>query len=126
MGVFSVVLYGGGVDRLYEGVSFLASACARRDRCILFLRGPALKAFVDGRWGTPPAVLSEDSFQFQHSTPADFLRDLREQGGVRVYACSAWVRLLKLGPKLVAERVDAVIGLNAFLAQAQGGPILTF
>jgi peroxiredoxin family protein len=126
MGVFSVVLYGGGVDRLYEGVSFLASACARGERGILFLRGPALGAFVEKRWTAPPDILSADSFQFQHATPAAFLGELQEQGGVRVYACSAWVRLLKLSPKRVAERVDAVIGLNAFLAQAQGGPILSF
>ncbi|MBK8574898.1 MAG: hypothetical protein IPN90_04180 [Elusimicrobia bacterium] len=53
MGVFSVVLFGGEIDRLYEGVSFLAAARARGDRCLLFLRGPALGAFVADRW-TPP------------------------------------------------------------------------
>ena len=67
-----------------------------------------------------------DAFHFQNKFPAAFLNDLRDQGGVRVYACSAWVRLLKISPKRAAEKVDAVIGLNAFLSQAHGGPILTF
>lgn len=125
MGVFSVVLFGGGVDRLYEGVSFLAAARARGDQCLLFLRGPALGAFVEGKWAQPESGLTEESFQFQHKSPSVFLNELRGHGGIRVYACSAWVRLLKMNPSRVAERVDAVVGLNAFLSQAQGGPILT-
>ncbi|MBK8574897.1 MAG: hypothetical protein IPN90_04175 [Elusimicrobia bacterium] len=60
------------------------------------------------------------------TSPHGLLNDLRGHGGVRVYACSAWVRLLKMPPTRVAERVDAVVGLNAFLSQAQGGPILSF
>lgn len=70
--------------------------------------------------------LGEESFHFQHKSPAAFLSELRAHGGVTVYACSAWVRLLKMNPKRVAERVDAVVGLNAFLSQAQSGPILNF
>lgn len=126
MGVFSVVLFGGELDRLYEAVSFLAAARARGDRCLLFLRGPALGAFVEGKWAEAATGLTDESFHFQHKAPSVFLSELQGHGGVRVYACSAWARLLKLSPKRVAERVDAVVGLNAFLSQAQGGPILTF
>ncbi len=126
MGIFSVVLFGGELDHLYEGVSFLAAARARGDQGLLFLRGPALSGFVQRDWAVSTPGLRVDSFHFQHKSPADFLDRLREHGGVRVYACSAWVSLLKLPPKRVAERVDAVVGLNAFLSQAQGGPILTF
>lgn len=126
MGVFSVVLFGGEADRLYEGVSFLAAARARGDQCLLFLRGPALAAFMEGKWAKPESGLTEDAFQFQHKSPSAFLDELRGHGGIRVYACSAWVRLLKISPRRVAERVDAVVGLNAFLSQAQGGPVLTF
>lgn len=125
MGVFSVVLFGGEADRLYEGVSFLAAARARGDQCLLFLRGPALGAFIEGKWAKPESGLTESSFHFQHQTPTVYLNGLRGQGGIRVYACSAWVRLLKMNPRRVAERVDAVVGLNAFLSQAQGGPVLT-
>ncbi len=126
MGVFSVVLFGGGGDHLYEGVSFLSAARARGEACLLFLRGPALRAFIEGRWASPVAGVSMEALHFQHKSPIDYLNDLRAHGGVRVYACSAWVRLLGLDPKRVAERVDAVVGLNAFLSQSQGGPVLTF
>jgi peroxiredoxin family protein len=124
--VFSVVLFGAGGDRLYEGVSFLAAARARGDTCLLFLRGPALKAYVERRWAPPVESVPEDGLHFQHQSPSDFLDELRSHGKVRVYACSAWVRLLGINPKRVAERVDAVIGLNAFLSQAQDGPLLNF
>lgn len=93
---------------------------------MLFLRGPALGAFVSERWTGPTEGVAEESYCFQGMSPAVFLDDLRGHGGVRVYACSAWVRLLKITPKRAAQRVDAVVGLNAFLSQAQGGPILTF
>ncbi len=114
------------MDRLYEGVSFLAAARARGDQCLLFLRGPALDAYVKGKWAKSESDLTDASFEFQHKSPGDFLNELRGHGGIRVYACSAWVRLLKLSSHRVAERVDAVIGLNAFLSQSQGGPVLTF
>ncbi len=126
MAVFSVVLFGGGLDRLYESVSFLAAARARGDVGLLFLRGPALRSFVEARWAPGDGDPPPESFHFQHKTPAGFLKDLRAHGGVRVYACSAWARLLKIDSALLAERVDAVVGLNAFLSQARGGPILTF
>lgn len=126
MGVFSVVLFGGEADRFYEGVSFLAAARARGETCLLFLRGPALGAFVERKWAQPESGLTEESFHFQNKSPSAFLDEMRGHGGVRVYACSAWVKLLKISPRRVAERVDAVVGLNAFLSQAQGGPVLTF
>lgn len=125
MGVFSVILYGEGLDMLYESVSFLSAARGRGDKSILFLRGPALNAFVSERWPSPEGA-KEDTFYFHHKTPAAFLKELRSHGQVTVYACSAWVRLLKVSPKRLADKVDAVIGLNGFLSQAEGGPILNF
>lgn len=65
-------------------------------------------------------------FQFGGQTPESLLSELQKRNGVRVYACSAWVGLLKLDNAAVAVRVDAIVGLNAFLSQAQGGPILNF
>lgn len=120
--VFSIVLFGAGGDRLYEAVAFLAAARARGQTPLLFLRGPALKAYVRNRWSKPRGV-KENQLVFHHQTPAALLEELRSQG-VRVYACSAWVHLHRLPPELVAARVDAVVGLNAFLSQSQGGPLL--
>ncbi len=113
------------MDRLYEAVSFGAAARARGETVILFFRGPALKAFVENHWPVANAATAQH-LHFQHRSPAAFLDDLRQAGGVRVYACSAWARMLNLSPRLLAQRLDAVVGLNAFLSQAQGGPILTF
>lgn len=120
--VFSVVLYGAGADKLYEAVAFLAAARARGQTPLLFLRGPALKAHARNRWSKPRG-LKESQLMFHHQTPAALLEELRRQG-LRVYACSAWVHLHGLAPAVAAARVDAVIGLNAFLSQSQGGPLL--
>ena len=125
MGTFSVVLYGKEKDRLYEAVSFLGAARARGDTSLLFLRGPALRAHVAGRWGPPARGIPGGQLLFGGHTPEAFLEDLRGVG-VRVYACSAWARILKLSPGILASRVDAVVGLNAFLSQAAGGPLLSF
>jgi peroxiredoxin family protein len=120
--VFSVVLYGAGIDRLYEAVAFLAAARARGQTPLLFLRGPALKAHVRGRWSRPRG-LPAARLSFNHQSPQDLLDELRAHG-VRVYACSAWAHLGGLSLPAVTARVDAVIGLNAFLAQSQSGPLL--
>ncbi len=120
--VFSVVLYGAGVDRLYEAVAFLAAARARGQTPLLFLRGPALKAHARGRWAVPRGVPTA-RLTFNNQSPQNLLEELRSHG-LRVYACSAWVHLWGLSLPAVAARVDAVIGLNAFLAQSQSGPLL--
>lgn len=127
MATFSAVLYRGTVDAAFEAASFLAAARARGDTPLLFLRGPALRSYMDNRWESPPPSAGPESvFRFYDQTPHEFIREMKTQGAFRVYACSAWVRLLGYDNATAAPRVDAVIGLNAFLSQAQGGPILTF
>jgi len=127
VGVFSVLLYSHTLDKFHEAVSFLAAARARGDTAILFLRGPALRAFIRNRWAPPARGAGPiGGFHFNHKTPGEILAELRGHGKILVYACSAWVRQSKLDGGVVASRVDAVVGLNAFLSQASGGPLLNF
>jgi hypothetical protein len=91
----------------------------------LFLRGSALKAFVEDVWRPAEPAALEASFSEGPHAPAPLLADLRrDPAKTRVTACSAWVRLLNVPLDRVASRVDAVTGLNAFLSQSAGGPIL--
>jgi len=121
----SIVLYADAFDRFYEAVSFAAGARAQGKTVLFFLRGPALKAFLHDAWQPPADPAVQKGFaQFPGNGPRDTLQTLREAGGLRLYACSAWVRLLGLDTGETAARVDAVIGLNAFLSQAEGGTIL--
>jgi peroxiredoxin family protein len=125
MSAFSVVLYNDSRDAFHEAVSFLGAARARGDAASLFLRGPALRAFVTGVWKAPEdPALGKALEDFGPVTPEDMLAELRAKGKTPVTACSAWVRILKLPAEQVAAKVDAVTGLNAFLSQAAGGPIL--
>lgn len=122
---FSIVLYSDAQDHFYEAVSFAGAAVARGEEVLLFLRGPALRAFVHGRWPDPAdKEVKEGLERFQALSPHDLLAEIRAKGKARVYACSAWARMLRIDGGETASRVDAVIGLNAFLSQSQGGRIL--
>lgn len=121
----SVVLYSDQKDRFYEAVSFAAAARAQGKTVLLFLRGPALAAHVAGKWSeAPSAAVRKGMGRHLAEDPAETLAHIRAHGKVHVYACSAWVRMLELDRAKVASKVDAVVGLNAFLTQAEGGPIL--
>lgn len=118
MNVFAVVLFSEDRARFYDAVSFAAGARAQGKSVLFFLRGPALRAYVSGDWleTSKPLVFPDD--------PDQTLRFLRDKGKVTLYACSAWVRLWNLDNAAVLSRVDAVVGLNAFLSQSEGGTII--
>jgi peroxiredoxin family protein len=125
MTVFSVVLYSNTHDRFYEAVSFAAAARAKGKTVLLFLRGPALRAFIENQWEkSPDPRVEKGLLRFQSVPPETLLAEIRSKGKVRVYACSAWTTMLHLNSASVAARVDAVIGLNAFLSQSEGGAVL--
>ena len=46
----------------------------------------------------------------------------RETGQVRLFACSASVRILQLRPEQL-EKVDTILGLAAFLSKAEAGQL---
>ncbi len=125
MSVFSVVLSSSTLFHFYEAVSFAAGARAQGKTVFLFLRGPALARFVDGDWERPGDPAVEKGLAGQRGpAPEAVLAEIRAGGKVRIYACSAWALMLGLDNGALASRVDAVAGLNAFLSQAAGGPIL--
>lgn len=123
MSSFSIVLYSAGADHFHEAVVFAAAACAQGKSVLLFLRGPALSAFVENKWHGPREDALRQGLD-SWGDPSSLLTEVRSKSKVRVYGCSAWMRMLKLDPGLTAKRVDAVIGLSGFLSQAEGGPIL--
>ncbi len=120
---FSIVLYSAGAEYFHEAVVFAAAGSAQGKNAIIFLRGPALSAFIKGQWNPPEDEALRQGLA-AWGEPENLLAELRSKGKIRVYACSAWVRMLKLDPGATAARVDAVVGLNGFLSQADGGPIL--
>lgn len=106
-----------------ESVDFLAAAAAQGWTGLLFLRGPALHAYLKDRWMASPSVAYQEAVaRFDSPPPDELLKELRAQGRLRVYACSAWIRRWGLGEW--SDRLDAVVGLTAFLTQSAGGPIL--
>ena len=125
MSSFSIVLSSDTYDRFHESVVFAAGARAQGKNVIFFLRGLALKAYVENRWApASPPRLQESLLQHQSLPPQDLLTELRAKGKFSLYACSAWVQILGLDSAKVTKTVDAIVGINAFLSQGEGGPIL--
>jgi peroxiredoxin family protein len=125
MSAFSVVLYSSSEDAFYEAVSFAAAAVAQGKRAQLFLRGPALEAYLTQKWrDAEPSSLHKGLNRYQAHSCYETVNDLRARGKIRLYACSAWVRMLEIDMAKITEAVDAVEGLNAFLSGAGDGQIL--
>jgi predicted peroxiredoxin len=90
--------------------------------CLFF---GALDAWAQGRWDDldPALPLTARRLEALDFPPlSTLLAPGREEGRIRLYACSASVRFLGLEPAVVQESVDAVLGWQSFarmVAEAQ-------
>lgn len=101
----------------FQVTSLAASAIAAGQEVAVALFFEALAAWVGGRWDLP---------QPQPPVPLDRLEALdlppfssllaagRDEGRLRLYACSASVRILGLDPASVQQSVDAIVGWPTF------------
>lgn len=99
-------------------VSSLAAAAAAAGRRVdLAFFFAALDAWVGGRWDDPePAAIVRPERLAELAPPplTSFLDDGRAAGRIRLYACSASMRLLDLDPATVQAKVDAIVGWSTF------------
>ena len=104
-------------DKRYQVSSLAASAASQGDRVDLALFFAALAAWVGGGWDrldpAPPLAAGQiESLGFPPLT--ELLAGARATGRVRLFACSASVRLLGLDAAAVQERVDLICGWSRF------------
>jgi peroxiredoxin family protein len=127
-----IFLHSHTFDRLYQAVSLILSASSMGWPCHLFLFYQALSSFLEDAWAEPRSESGsredemgvpswqrkiEDGFASANLPSLyDMLEKARgEEGGLRICACSASVRILGLDSESVRAKVDDIVGLPTML-----------
>jgi peroxiredoxin family protein len=134
----SLVVFSGSADKLTAVATLAAGAAAMGLDVDLFLTFWGLEAFKKGAStnGSVPLVSAEfaemgsmmrDVMQAKH-VPSwlDTLRDAREIGTVKVYACSATMELFGHKLEELEDIVDEVTGAASFIDRAKDSKITLF
>lgn len=99
-------------------VSSLAATVAASGKTVdLALFFGALDAWVGDRWDDldpAPPLASETLAGVGAPSLTQMIETAREEGNLRLYACSASMRFLGLSPREVQKRVDVIAGWQTF------------
>jgi peroxiredoxin family protein len=112
-----ILAHGGSWDMRFQISSLAASAAVAGERVDIALFFAALDAWVRGRWDEldpRPPVSSERLESLDLPPLSGMLAHGREEGLIRLYACSASARLLGLDVAEVQAKVDALLGWQSF------------
>ena len=106
----------------FQTTALAASAAAAGERVDLALFFGALDAWVAGRWDDldPAPPVTAARIETSGLPPlSHMLVSGREQGRIRLYACSTSMRLLGIDPAALQAAVDAVLGWQSFSRMIQ-------
>lgn len=112
-----ILAHGGTWEMRFQVSSLAASVAAAGERVDIALFFAALDAWVRGRWDEldPAPPLSADRLEAFDMPPlTEMLAPGREDGLIRLYACSASTRLLGLETASVQAKVDVLLGWQSF------------
>jgi peroxiredoxin family protein len=112
-----ILAHGGSWDLRFQISSLAASAAAAGERVDVALFFGALDAWARGRWDEVdprPPVRAERVEALALPPLSEMLAAGREEGTIRLYACSASMRLLGLDTSGVQAVVDAILGWQSF------------
>jgi len=125
-----ILAHGGSWEMRFQISSLAASAAAGGDRVDVALFFAALDAWVRGRWDEidPAPPLSARRIESLGLPPiTGMLAAGREEGLIRLYACSASTRFLGLDTARVQASVDALLGWQSFARMIrESGRVVTF
>jgi len=112
-----ILAHGGTWEQRFQ-ISSLASSEASAGRPVdIALFFAALHCWVRNGWDTIDPTPPLDPARVERQalpTLSSFLEPGRKDGLVRLYACSASVRLLGLDPAETQDRVEAILGWQSF------------
>jgi peroxiredoxin family protein len=120
-----ILAHGGSWDMRFQISSLAASMAAAGDRVDVALFFGALEAWTNGRWDVldpQPPLSAERLESFDMPPLSEMLQTGREDGLIRVYACSATARLLGLDMARVQASVDALLGWQSFSRMIRDTP----
>jgi peroxiredoxin family protein len=112
-----ILAHGGTWEMRFQISSLAASAAAAGERVDIALFFAALDAWARGRWDDldpAPPLTAERLEAFAMPPLSEMLTAGREDGMIRLYACSASTRLLGLDAADVQASVDVLLGWQSF------------
>ncbi|HVR30536.1 MAG TPA: hypothetical protein VMS86_13505 [Thermoanaerobaculia bacterium] len=112
-----ILAHGGSWDRRFQISSLAASAAAAGRTVDVALFFAALRAWVAGEWDEldPEPPLDRARLVELGMPPlSSLLAPGREQGLIRLFACSASLRLYGLDPAAAQIAADAILGWQSF------------
>ena len=112
-----ILAHGGTWEMRFQVSSLAASVAAAGERVDVALFFAALDAWARGRWNDldpAPPLSAERLESFDLPPLTEMLAPGREDGLIRLYACSASTRLLELDTATVQAKVDVLLGWQSF------------
>ena len=112
-----ILAHGGSWDRRFQISSLAASTAAAGRPVDVALFFAALRAWVLGDWDAldpDPPLRSGRLLELGMPPLTSLLEPGRAQGLVRIFACSASLRLHGLDPVATQAAVDAILGWQSF------------
>jgi peroxiredoxin family protein len=112
-----ILAHGGTWEMRFQVSSLAASVAAAGERVDVALFFAALDAWARDRWDDldPAPPLSAERLETFDLPPlTEMLAPGREDGLIRLYACSASTRLLDLDTAAVQAKVDVLLGWQSF------------
>jgi hypothetical protein len=107
----------------HQAASLALTAAAMGESVMLALSGPALRAWVEGRFdqGAPPAAAGA-----RVGSLAGMLAEGRQGLGLRVVACTTEVEVAGLDPERVRATLDGFRSLPEQWGHASAGRVVAF
>lgn len=126
---FVICQISGELEKLQAMASLAGGAAAMDMEVHIFLAMGALAAFKkdvvkEKAWKTSGEV-GEALLKSGMPTFVDYLKEAKETGKVKLYACEATMTLLGLSKDDLSDVIDEVIGLIGFFENAAGGQLIT-
>jgi peroxiredoxin family protein len=124
-----ILAHGGSWEMRFQVSSLAASAAAVGERVEVALFFAALEAWATGGWDRldPSPPLTAERLDSLAMPPlSGLLTAGRAEGRIRLFACSASLRLLGLEAAAVQSVVDAILGWQSFARMtAEAGRVVT-
>lgn len=132
---FVIFAHSGTYDKLYQIVTLAITAASMGRETYIFLFFWALRRFVNeefdlkrlsSEFGSEGERLAKRMQEINPISLKEILQDVRSMGNLKIYACTAAVKIMELEESLVKSKVDDILGLPALLEIADGAETQLF
>ena len=132
---FIIFAHSGTYDKLYQTITLAITAASMGKETYIFLFFWALKRFVNEEFdviklstefGEDGLQLSKRMQELNPISLKEILGEVRKMGNLKIYACTAAVKLMGLEEKTVKVKVDDILGLTSILDIASGADTQLF